>query len=72
MKHFQSFWSIKILPILALRVILGKVATRISLVSKGINLSAVICSLYLEQDKTITHLFYTCNIASTAWNLCRN
>nr|GEX03166.1 hypothetical protein [Tanacetum cinerariifolium] len=50
------------------RLLLNKLATRINLDRRGIDLDSTLCPLCMEDVETANHLFFSCDIASALWN----
>nr|GEU45038.1 RNA-directed DNA polymerase, eukaryota, reverse transcriptase zinc-binding domain protein [Tanacetum cinerariifolium] len=50
------------------RLSLNKLATRINLDRRGIDLDLTLCPLCMEDVETANNLFFSCDIASAIWN----
>jgi len=70
---FKLFWSIRALPsaqYFAWRTILNRVATEDNIRRRGTTLQDTLCALCGLEEETVSHLFFTCNIANKVWNMC--
>jgi len=70
---FKLFWSIKALrsaQYFAWRVILNRVATKDNHRRRGTTLQDTFFALSGLEEETVSHLFFTCNIANKVWNMC--
>ncbi|GKA73906.1 RNA-directed DNA polymerase, eukaryota [Tanacetum coccineum] len=62
---------VKVVPIkvniLAWKVCLDKLPTRLNLSLRGIDIPSIICPNYGLAGESCSHLFYSCNLARTLW-----
>ena len=72
-RFYNSFWQIKALPsahVTTWRVIENRVATKVNLERRGIQIENNICNLYRLSEKSTNHLFFGCRVVWRVWNLC--
>ncbi|GKC63932.1 RNA-directed DNA polymerase, eukaryota, reverse transcriptase zinc-binding domain protein [Tanacetum coccineum] len=51
------------------RLSLNKLATRVNLDRKGIDVDSTLCPLCMEDVETVNHIFFSCNMAMVLWGL---
>ncbi|GJY65523.1 RNA-directed DNA polymerase, eukaryota, reverse transcriptase zinc-binding domain protein [Tanacetum coccineum] len=51
------------------RLSLNKLATRVNLDRKGIDVDSTLCPLCMEDVETVNHIFFSCNMATVLWGL---
>ena len=72
-RFYKCFWKIKALPsahVTTWRVIENKVASKVNLVRRGIQIECNLCSLCRLSEESTNHLFFDCRVAWKIWNLC--
>ena len=65
--RYDVFWRTKGLPsaqFFAWRVLINKVLTRDNLYNRGVRLGSNTCALCEITDETVSHLFFTCKVAT--------
>ncbi|GKC75242.1 RNA-directed DNA polymerase, eukaryota, reverse transcriptase zinc-binding domain protein, partial [Tanacetum coccineum] len=51
------------------RLLLNKLATRVNLDRKGIDVCLILCPLCMDDVETVNHIFFSCNMAKDLWGL---
>jgi len=70
---YKSFWRIKALPsahVTTWRVIENRLAFKVNLERRGIQIESNLCSLCMLSKESTNHLFFDCMVAWLIWNLC--
>ncbi|XP_068461617.1 uncharacterized protein [Phaseolus vulgaris] len=70
---YKSLWRIKALPsahVTTWRVIENKVASKVNLERRGIQIESNLYNLCRLSEESTNHLFFGCRIAWLIWNLC--
>jgi len=60
----------KILIVVFTRVIENKVASKVNLERRGIQIESNLCNLCRLSEESTKHLFFGCRVAWLIWNLC--
>jgi len=64
-RFYKSFWRIRALSsahVIAWRVIENKVASKVNLVRRGIQIECNLCSLCKLSEESTNHLFFDCRV----------
>ncbi len=70
---FRKLWRSKAVPsaaLLAWRVLENKLATRVNLSRRGVQLESLRCVLCGKEEESCSHLFFGCTFAWRVWCLC--
>jgi len=70
---YSMLWRCKALPsalFIAWRVMENKIATRGSLVRRGVVVENSLCCLCGKEEESFSHLFFVCDFAWRVWSLC--
>ena len=69
----RKLWRSKAIPsalVLAWRVMENKLATRVNLSRRGVQLESLRCVLCGKEEESSSHLFFGCSFAWRVWCLC--
>jgi len=72
-KMYNFFLRIKALPsahVTTWRVIENKIATKVNLERRGVQVKSNLCCLCRVLEESTSHLFFGCRVTWLAWNLC--
>jgi len=70
---FSKIWRSKVVPsaaLMAWRVLENKLATRVNLSRRGVQLESLRCVLRGKEEESCSHLFFGCSFAWRVWCLC--
>jgi len=70
---FSKLWRCKTVPsavLMAWRVLENKLATRVNLSRRGVQLESLRCVLCGKEEESCSHLFFVCSFAWRVWCLC--
>jgi len=70
---FKKIWKIKALPSMqhfAWKVLLVRVATKDNLTMRGILIGSTLCVMCSNDEESVSHLLFTCNVAQSVWKQC--
>ena len=70
---YRCLWKIKVLPnvlVMAWRVLLDRIPTRLALSRRGVTMNTPICAMCQAKEESSQLLFLECVNAQRVWSMC--